>query len=69
MAQVTIEYDAKDASAKKLLDAILSLHFFKVKEKEDECPYDKEFMAKIERSRKEFKAGKYKAIKVEDLWK
>jgi len=69
MAQVTIEYDATNASAKKFLEAFLSLPFFKVKEKEDECPYDKEFMAKIERSREEFKAGKYKAIKVEDLWK
>ena len=69
MAQVTIEYDAKNASAKKLLDAILSLPFFKEKEKEEDCPYDKEFMAKLEISREEYKAGKYEAIKVEDLWK
>ena len=66
MAQVTIEYDAKDASAKKLLDAILSLPFFKVKEQEDECPYDKEFMTKLEKSRK---SKNDKVIAIEDLWK
>ena len=64
MAQITIEYDAKDASAKKLLDAILSLPFFKIKE--TDTHYDKEFVAKIRRAEK---SENWTAIETEDLWK
>ena len=66
MAQVTIEYDARSNSAKKFLEAFLSLPFFKVKK---DCPYDKEFIKKIEQSRQEYKEGKYKAVNPNDLWK
>ena len=31
--------------------------------------YNSEFVAKIKKSEKNFKEGKYIAIKVEDLWK
>ena len=66
MARITIEYDAKNSMAKKMIDFILSLDFVKVKqEKEDESTYDKEFMKEIEQSFK----SEGKAIKVEDLWK
>ena len=65
MAQIIIEYDARNSSAQKLLDAILSLPFFKVKEEDDKCPYDKKFMAKIEKNAK----SPGKVIKTEDLWK
>ena len=66
MAQITIEYDAKNSMAKKMIDFLLSLDFVKVKqEKEDESTYDKEFMKEIEQSFK----SEGKAIKVEDLWK
>jgi len=32
-------------------------------------PYDPEFVAKIEKSKQEFKEGKFTVIKTEDLWK
>lgn len=35
----------------------------------EEKPYNPEFVAKIERSKKEFEMGDFKAIKTEDLWK
>jgi hypothetical protein len=69
MAQVTIEYDARNVSAKKFLEAFLSLPFFKIKEEKEKSPYDPEFVKKIEESKKQYKEGKYKAIKTEDLWK
>ena len=65
MAQITIEYDARNSSAQKILDAILSLPLFKVKKADDECPYNKKFMAKIEKNAK----SPGKIIKTEDLWK
>ena len=63
MAQVLIEYDAKNISAKKCLEDFLSLPFFKVKEYEN--PYDEEFLNMVEESFK----GKRTVIKVDDLWK
>jgi len=32
-------------------------------------PYDPKFVRKIKRSEKNFIEGKYKAVKIEDLWK
>ena len=64
MAQITIKYDARNSMAKKMIDFILSFDFFHV-EKEDECPYDKEFMKEVEESFK----SEGKSIKIEDLWK
>ena len=37
--------------------------------KEEETPYNPEFVAKIMRSRKDFEEGRFTAIKTEDLWK
>lgn len=34
-----------------------------------EPPYNSEFVAKINKSEKQFSQGKFKAIKTEDLWK
>ena len=68
MTTVKLTYDARNSVAQTIMQLIHKVGVFKV-EKEEECPYDKKFMAKTERSRKEFEAGKYKAIKVEDLWK
>ncbi len=34
-----------------------------------EKPYNPEFVAKIEKSREQFKKGDYTVIKTEDLWK
>jgi hypothetical protein len=36
---------------------------------EEETPYDPEFVEKIKRSQKDFKAGRFKAVKIDDLWK
>ena len=63
MAQVVIEYDARNTSAKKFLEAFLSLPFFKVKEYES--VYDEEFLNIVEKSFND----KRTAIKVDDLWK
>lgn len=35
----------------------------------EEKPYDPEFVAKIQESRKQFESGKHKIIEIEDLWK
>ena len=37
--------------------------------KEEETPYNPEFVAKIMRSRKDFEEGRFTSIKTEDLWK
>lgn len=34
-----------------------------------ESPYDPKFVRKIKRSERNFTEGKYKAVKIEDLWK
>lgn len=34
-----------------------------------EKPYNPEFVAKIEKSREQYRKGQYTAIKTEDLWK
>ncbi|HEY2583259.1 MAG TPA: DUF2683 family protein [Mucilaginibacter sp.] len=41
----------------------------KIRFEEEKSPYNPEFVEKINRSEEDFKAGKYKAIKTEDLWK
>jgi hypothetical protein len=37
--------------------------------KEIERPYNPEFVAKIKKGDEDYKAGRYKTIKPEDLWK
>jgi hypothetical protein len=41
----------------------------KIRFEEEKSPYNAEFVEKIKRSEEDFKAGRYKAIKTEDLWK
>ncbi|MES2109225.1 MAG: DUF2683 family protein [Bacteroidota bacterium] len=41
----------------------------KIRFEEGESPYKPEFVEKIKRSQADFKAGKFKAIKTDDLWK
>ncbi len=41
----------------------------KIPFEENESPYKAEFVEKIIRSEEDFEAGRYKAIKTEDLWK
>ena len=41
----------------------------KIRFEEEKAPYNPEFVEKIKRSEEDFKAGRFKAIKTEDLWK
>jgi hypothetical protein len=63
MAQVVIEYDARNSSAKKIMNFLLSFDCFKLKD--SESVYDEEFLNVVEKSFK----GKRTVIKVDDLWK
>ncbi|WP_390937459.1 DUF2683 family protein [Parapedobacter soli] len=38
-------------------------------ERTTERPYNSEFVKKIERSDQEYKEGRFKTVKTEDLWK
>ncbi|GAB2769730.1 hypothetical protein GCM10027275_10280 [Rhabdobacter roseus] len=51
--------EALKAVAKALKVSIIS----------EEKPYDPEFVAKINESKKQFEGGEYEVIAVEDLWK
>lgn len=42
---------------------------FKIRFEEDESTYDPEFIEKIKRSDEDFKSGKFKSIKTDDLWR
>ncbi len=66
MARIILEYDARNTIAKKMIDLIYSIGVFKVKTEADECPYDKEFMKKLEKSKN---SKNDKVISIEDLWK
>lgn len=55
---------------KEKLDALKAfMKALKIRFEEEKSPYDAEFVAKIKRSEEDFKAGRYKSIKTEDLWK
>ena len=54
MAQITIEYDARNTVAKTIIELIYKVGVFKIKEeKKEESPYNKEFVAKIKRAEKQ----------------
>ncbi len=57
------ENKEKSAALKAVMKA-LGIRF-----EETESPYNPEFVEKIVRSEEDFKAGKFKAIKTDDLWK
>lgn len=61
--------DDKAQIIKDFLNSIKVKFESKITSKEDDSPYDPEFVAKIERSRQQLKEGKGKIIKIEDLWK
>jgi hypothetical protein len=63
VARITLEYDEKNTIAQKIIDLIYSVDVFEIKE---ECPYNKEFMKKLERSKK---SKNDKAVVIKDLWK
>jgi len=66
MAQITIEYDARNTVAKTIIELIYKVGVFKIKEEiKEESPYNPEFVAKIRRAEK----SKGKVMKIEDIWK
>lgn len=55
---------------KEKLEALKTLMTaFKISFEEDESTYDSEFVSKIKRSNEDFKSGRFKSIKTEDIWK
>jgi hypothetical protein len=56
------ENNEKLAALKAFMKAL------KIRFEEEKSPYNPEFVEKIKRSEEDFKAGRYKAIKTEDLW-
>lgn len=66
MAQITLTYDARNAIARKTLDYILSLGFFKVEQTEKP-----RYNAETEKAIASVRAGKdlIKAKNVDDLFK
>lgn len=56
-------------SKEKLAALKIFMKALKIRFKEEKTPYNSEFVKKIKRSEDDFKAGKFKAIKTEDLWK
>ena len=67
MATLTLKYDTKNDLANSIIDSIKSVGVFTIIE--EESPYNKEFVKKIQKSDKQFAEGKCKTIKTADLWK
>lgn len=58
-----------DAAQEKAVEAIFKALKVPYKKTKEESPYDPEFVAKIKQGEEDKKAGRYKIIKTEDLWK
>jgi len=69
MATITLTYDGRSSVARKAIDNLMSLgvfsmeikdagNFKKKKKDEEECPYNPEFMKKIEESKQQVREGK-----------
>ena len=56
-------------SKEKMLALKAFMKALKISFKEEKSPYNPEFVEKIKRSEEDFKAGKFKAIETDDLWK
>jgi hypothetical protein len=56
-------------SKEKLAALKAFMKALKIRFEEDASSYNPEFVAKIKRSEEDFKAGRAKAIKTDDLWK
>ncbi len=55
----------KQMKALKAVMVALNVRF----EKKEESPYGPEFVAKIERGKKDFEEGNYSVISLDDIWK
>jgi hypothetical protein len=56
-------------SKEKLTALKAVLKALKINFREKKSPYNPDFVDKVKRSKTDFKAGKYKVIETEDLWK
>jgi hypothetical protein len=63
MAAITLEYNPKNKLAQSIIRSVKSACVFQITE--EKSPYNKEFVEKIQESRK----SKGVVIKTEDLWK
>lgn len=69
MATVTLNYDARNITVKKFLDALLSINGVTIKNEPKQPKYSKAMINKIAQGEKDFATGNYTVIKTEDLWK
>ena len=69
MATITLNYDARNITVRKFIDALLSISGVTIKNEPKRPKYSKAMINKIEQGEVDFKTGNYKVIKTEDLWK
>lgn len=67
MATITIQYDARNSSAKHLLEYLRTLSFIKIKE-DATNEISPEMAEKIKRGEADIRAGRCVTVKSSDLW-
>ncbi len=67
MATITIQYDGRNTSAKRLLEFLRTLSFIKINE-DANTEYDSEIVAKVKQGQKEYCEGKCTTIKASEIW-
>jgi len=65
----TIIIKAEPSKMELIKEFLQSIHVSFQTQEEEEKQYNPEFVAKIERSRKQLKEGKVTRISTDDLWK
>ena len=68
MATVTIQYDARNAALKQLVQLFITLGGRIVDNNAAVSEYDPEMVAKVRHGREEFKKGKCVTIKASEIW-
>lgn len=67
MATITIRYDARNASAKRLLEFLRTLSFIKIEEDPD-TEISPEMAAKIKRGEADIRDGRCVTVRASDIW-
>ena len=67
METLTIQPATKEQV--KIFESLAKALNVPIKKTSSKSPYNKGFVAKIKQSDKNFSAGRFKAVKPEDLWK
>jgi len=65
----TLIIQPKTKEKSNLFEQLAKVLKVPLKKTKDKSPYNTKFVEKIKRSEKNFAAGNFKAVKVEDLWK